>query len=90
MTDSNTTNPPVDRIKVGNVTASIWRNESDAGRWYSIVVERTYKDESTGEYKVSKSYRHGDLPFLGKAIHYAFDRVRELKAADRAEARDAA
>jgi hypothetical protein len=88
--NDQTTNKPIDRIKVGAVTASIWRNESEAGRWYSVVIERTYKDEATGEYKVSKSYRHGDLPFLGKAVSYAFDRVRELKAADRAEARDAA
>ncbi len=88
MTDQ-TSNPPVDRIKVGNITASIWRNESDNGRWYSIVIERTFKDEATGDYKVSKSYRHGDLPFLGKAAAYAFDRVRELKAADRAETRNA-
>lgn len=85
-----TTNPPVDRIKVGSVTASIWRNESDTGRWYSVVVERTYKDEATGEYKVSRSYRHGDMPFLEKVAQYAFQRVRELKAADRAEARDVA
>jgi integrase len=58
-------NRPIDKIRIGNVTASIWRNPSEKGDFYTTTFERSYKDE-TGALKNSQSFPRGDLLELAK------------------------
>jgi hypothetical protein len=76
-------NKPVDRIRIGKVTASIWNNPSDKGDFYSVTFERSYKDEGDA-WKSSQSYRRDDLLELAKAADKAHDRILELRQKSRA------
>jgi hypothetical protein len=34
---------PAHKIKIGNLTAVIWRNLAEGGNWYSVKLTRSYK-----------------------------------------------
>lgn len=82
---SNATNSPIDRIRVGRITAAIWKNETDDGKhFYSFTVSRTYKDAS-GNYQSTDSFGLSDALVLAKVANLADSRIRKLLDADRAE-----
>lgn len=37
-------NKPVHKIRIGNITASIWANEGQKGTFYNVTINRSYKD----------------------------------------------
>jgi hypothetical protein len=58
---------PAARLSLGNLSAAIWRNESEKGEYLTLTVERRYsvKDENGQEqWKTSKSFRESDLARL--------------------------
>jgi hypothetical protein len=57
-------------FKVGRVRASVWKNESDAGPWYSVSFSRLYKDKE-GKWQDGTSFSREDLPLLIKAADQA-------------------
>jgi hypothetical protein len=69
--------PPVDKIRVGLITASIWQRTTDKGSFYSVSFERRYKD-ATGQYQTSHNYDARDLLMLAKAADLAHTRILEL------------
>jgi hypothetical protein len=76
-------NPLIDRVRIGNIQASIWRNlDANNNAYYSIRVDRHYKDRN-GKWDVTSSYRMDDLPVLGKVSDLACERVCELQEMDR-------
>jgi hypothetical protein len=76
-------NKPVDKIRIGAVTASIWNNPSEKGDFYSVTFERSYKGEGDA-WKSSQSFRRDDLLELAKAADKAHDRILELRQTSRA------
>jgi len=76
-------NKPIDRIRIGKVTASIWNNPSEKGDFYSVTFERSYKGEGD-TWKSSQSYGRDDLLELAKAADKAHDRILELRQKSRA------
>ena len=42
---------PIDKIRDGKISASIWKNQSDKGVFFSVTFERVY----TGEDDLPKS-----------------------------------
>ena len=70
-------NQPIKEFRVqGGIKAAIWRNEvQQNGRTvvqYSIKVQRSYKDKTTGEWKTTDYFRPQDLPRLILAAQEAF------------------
>ncbi len=62
---------PVHEIRVEEVRAVIWANQSNGGRgWFNTSFSRRYKDGN--EWKDSTSFRRCDLPYLEKAAHMAY------------------
>jgi hypothetical protein len=76
-------NKPVEKLRIGNVTANIWNNPSEKGDFYSVTFERSYKGEGDA-WKSSHSYRRDDLLELAKAADKAHDRILELRQKSRA------
>ncbi len=75
---------PVARVTIIPVSAAIWRNVSSKGEpFYSVTVQRTYRDDS-GNLKNSDSFNHSDLLTLAKVADLAHSQVIKLRAADRA------
>lgn len=53
-------NGPAKKFRVGFVSATIWKNDGTDRPFYSVDVQRTYKDEN-GELKNTSSFNHADL-----------------------------
>ena len=56
---AETKNPPVGKVRVGLITASIWENKTDKGVFHNVTFERRYKDGD--QWKSSHSYNTSDL-----------------------------
>jgi hypothetical protein len=80
MSDTEAKNPPVAKVKVGLVTASIWENKGEKGTTYSVTFDRRYRD-AKGDWHSTRSYNAGDLLELAKAADLAHTRVLELQSA---------
>lgn len=80
MADESTAkNRPVERVQVGNVQISVWRNQSDIGDFFTASLpEIRYRDE--GEWKTGSSYSTIDLLVLAEAAREASGKIRKLQA----------
>jgi len=90
MTNSNqkSSTPPVDTVRVGRVSASIWqRHDSEGKPFYNVTVSRSYRDGDDTKY--ADSFGRNDLLLLEKVVSKAFGKVLELEARDRASASEA-
>jgi hypothetical protein len=72
---------PVAKIRVGLVTASIWKNQTDKGVFYNTTVESRYRD-GEGNFKSSHSYGADETLALAKAADLAHTRMIELRNAE--------
>ena len=79
--------PPVDRIRVGSITANIWENQTEKGKRYSATYEQRYKD-GKGNWQSSHSFSETDSLLLAKAADLARDRMAQLRTLDTATAND--
>jgi hypothetical protein len=70
-------NPPVDKIRIGNITAAIFENSGQNGTFYSVKLGRSYKDDET--WKNTDSLGRDDLLIAAKALDKAHDRIIELQ-----------
>jgi len=74
---------PVDHVKDFNLTVAIWKHESKEGSTYYQIspTERRYKDDQ-GEYHSSTSLSGTQILQSSRLQDLAYDRIRELEAAD--------
>lgn len=83
-----TQNKPVDTLRErGGLKATIWKNSSPKGSFYSIELSRTYKTESG--YGDSRSFNDTDLLVIARLAEKAHDRIGLLKVQDAAARRAA-
>jgi hypothetical protein len=71
--------PPVARVRLGLITASIFERSTDSGIFHSVAFERRYQD-AEGNWKSSHSYDAADLLKLSKLADMAHTRIREIQA----------
>ncbi len=57
---SETAKPPVAKLQDGRIFLSIWERATDKGRFYSITLERRYKNKNE-EWASSRSLNEDDL-----------------------------
>jgi hypothetical protein len=70
------------------IVAAIWRNEGKEGRaWYSVTIERRYKDDA-GAWQSTGSFGADDLLVVGKVANLAHTEVFRLMGADRQAQRE--
>jgi len=78
--ESKTNNPPVAKVRVGLVTASIWERRTDDRTFYAVSFERRYRD-GNGDWQTAHNYDGGsELLALTKAADLAHTRILELQA----------
>ncbi len=73
--------PPVAKVRIGLITASIWENTTDKGTFHNVTFERRYKD-GEGNWKSSHSYNADDLLALAKAADLAHTKIVEAQNGD--------
>ena len=74
---AETKNPPVGKVRVGLITASIWENKTEKGTFHNVTFERRYKDGD--QWKSSHSYNADDLLALAKAADLAHTQIIEAR-----------
>lgn len=65
MTNSTTINKPIGKVKIGALTAAIWKTELDNGPVFNVTFDRVYRDKE-GNFKHSDSFSTRDLLALAK------------------------
>jgi len=76
---------PAQTIRYGRLKATVWRQESDKGPWYSVVLARTYRDQA-GNWQSSGSFGRDDLLVLAKLADRAHSWIYRQMAQDAASA----
>jgi hypothetical protein len=79
------TNKPVDTIRDGALKATIWKNQSEKGAFYSVNFTRTYKDNEKN-LQDGDSFTANELLRLSHLATKAYDRTSILRARDKLEA----
>jgi hypothetical protein len=74
---------PAQTIRYGRLKATIWRQESDKGPWYSTVLSRTYRDQA-GNWHSSGSFGLDDLLVTAKLADQAHSWIHQQMAKDAA------
>ena len=77
---TETPKPPVAKLRIGLINASIWERDTDGTSFYSVSFERRYQD-SDGNWESTHSYNAADLLTLAKLSDQAHSRILELQAA---------
>lgn len=73
--------PPVGRIRDGNISAAIWKQEGKEGsEFYSITFDRTYTDDE-GNPKSSSSFNRNDLLRVARLANKAYDAIENYTKA---------
>jgi len=72
--------PPVAKLRLGLLNASIWERVTDKGTFHSVTFERRYRD-ANGEWHSTHSYDASDLLALAKLADQAHSRILELRPA---------
>lgn len=66
MSDNN---KPIHRIRLGAIAASVFSNEANDNAYYSVSIERSYKDGE--DWKHTKSFGRDDLLAVAKVADLA-------------------
>jgi hypothetical protein len=70
-------NRPVDEVRIGNISANIWRNSGEKGDFYTVTLERSYKDGD--QWKSTHNLGRDDLLEAAKVLDRAHDKTVELQ-----------
>jgi len=69
-----TNNKPANRLRCGNIKATIWKNTSEKGPFFSATFSRPLKDQS-GEWRNGTSFGLNDLEALVTVAREAKERI---------------
>lgn len=61
---------PAFECRYGRLRATIWKQESDKGPWYTVVLTRSYQDQQ-GEWHSAQSFGRDDLLVVAKLCDQA-------------------
>ena len=78
-----TNNKPADTLRDGAIKATIWKNPTDNGSFYSVTFGRTYTDDQ-GTAKSTDNFSNGEVLRLAHLATKAYDRIAELRQQDKA------
>lgn len=80
-------NKPADTLRDGAIRATIWRNQSDNGVFFTTEFTRTYQDDQ-GTYHDSHSFSGVELLKLAHLAGRTYDRIGQLMVAEKAQQSD--
>ena len=73
---------PAAKISLFPVSAAIWAKSTPKGVFYTVSLERSYKDDS-GKWQTSSTLNASDLLLLAKVADQAHTEIFKLRANDR-------
>jgi len=79
MPDETPKSSPEKSIRLGNVSASVFVNQTESGRDFrNVVFQRSYRTDS-GDRRFSSSFTVADLPVLERVLKLAQEHVEQLE-----------
>jgi hypothetical protein len=76
------TRKPAAKVSLYPVSAAIWRNQTSKGVFYSVTLERSYRDEN-GKLQSTHNLNASDMLLVAKLANEIDTEWRKLRAADR-------
>jgi hypothetical protein len=70
-------NQPVQEIRLGRIRATVWRNETENGARYSVVLTKLYK--VADRWQDTGHFDRDDLPLVAKVVDLAHTWIFEQK-----------
>ena len=67
---------PVHVVRLRNIRAAIWQNDTEFGTRHNVTVNRLYKDDEQ-QWRTSDSFGRDDLLLLAKVIDLAHTWISE-------------
>ena len=77
------TGGPVKSFRQGGVKVDVWRNADRNGDMYNTTISNSYKDETSGDWKDTKSFSPTDLAVVSQLSSAAFQAITDLKSQSR-------
>lgn len=62
-------------IRVGGVSATIWKNGREGREYYSVTIDRSYRDRNSGKWDRTHSLRMHDIPKAILALQKAYEYI---------------
>ena len=75
-----TDNRPIHTVRHRNLKATIWRNQTDKGVLYNVIVTRSYRDKTTNQWHDTHSIGYDDLMNVAALMHEAHAFISNLNA----------
>ena len=72
-----TATPPVAKLRLGLLNATIWERTTEKGSFHSVTFERRYRD-GEGNWRTTHGYDVNDLLTLAKLVDQAHSKIVEL------------
>lgn len=72
---------PAHKLRIGVLQATVWRNTSDKGTWYSVSPSRSYK-QGDETWKETDSLGTDDLLAMAKLLDQAHTWITKQTQAD--------
>ena len=72
---------PVHKIRIANISVTIWKHLSEKGDWYSASLSRSYKQD--GEWKEADSFSFDDLLTVAKLLDQAHTWIMKESQVDK-------
>jgi hypothetical protein len=79
---------PAYEARFGLLKATVWRQESNKGPWYSVVLSRRYQDQ-TGEWRSAQSFGRDHLLLVAKLCDHVHSWIYQQTAKDASPQADA-
>lgn len=70
--------PPVAKLRLGLINATIWERVTENGKFHSVTFERRYRD-GQGNWHSTHSYDASDLLMLAKLADQAHTKILGLQ-----------
>ena len=72
---------PAQKIRIGVLQVTIWRNHGERGNWYSVIPSRSYK-QGDDAWKETDSLNADDLLPMAKLLDLAHTWIMHQQQAD--------
>jgi hypothetical protein len=83
MPKNQQSNKPVRVIRIGSLSASVWRREGKENDFFTVTANRAYKDGDTWKY--SDSFGRDDLLTVAKLLDLAHTAICKLEAEEKTQ-----
>jgi hypothetical protein len=71
--------PPVAKLQDGLLNLAIWERETDKGNFYTVTIERRYKNRD-GEWASTQSLGEDDLLSMAELMRQAYKEIKHLRS----------